>query len=111
VLSSFRTGEQPSRAAAIRVLTWGNHGLTGAGPGFCVEQPPRDHAVCDDNKIGGGELTKLGIAVGPSTVYEILRAAGIQPAPRRAGPTWRQFLHAQAAGILAVDFLHVDTCC
>ena len=29
--------------------------------------------------------------------------------PRRAGPTWRQFLHAQAAGILAVDFLHVDT--
>ena len=56
-----------------------------------------------------GELTKLGIAVGPSTVYEILRAAGIDPAPRRAGPTWRQFLHAQAAGILAVDFLHVDT--
>ena len=56
-----------------------------------------------------GELTKLGIAVGPSTVYEILRAAGIHPAPRRAGPTWRQFLHAQAAGILAVDFLHADT--
>jgi hypothetical protein len=56
-----------------------------------------------------GELTKLGIAVGPSTVCEILRAARIDPAPRRAGPTWRQFLHAQAAGILAVDFLHVDT--
>ena len=31
------------------------------------------------------------------------------PAPRRPGPTWRQFLHAQAAGIVAVDFLHVDT--
>jgi putative transposase len=56
-----------------------------------------------------GELTKLGVRVSPSTVYEILRAAGIRPAPRRAGPTWRQFLHAQAAGILAVDFLHVDT--
>src|ERR1022692_122306 len=56
-----------------------------------------------------GELAKLGIAVAPSTVREILRAAGIDPAPRRSGPTWRQFLRAQAAGILAVDFLHVDT--
>ena len=45
-----------------------------------------------------GELTKLGATVAPSTVYEILRAAGIDPAPRRSGPTWRQFLHAQAAG-------------
>jgi putative transposase len=56
-----------------------------------------------------GELTKLGIAVAPSTVWKILRAAGIDPAPRRAGPTWRQFLHAQATGVLAVDFLHLDT--
>jgi putative transposase len=56
-----------------------------------------------------GELTKLGLTIAPSTIYEILRAAGIDPAPRRDGPTWRQFLHAQAAGILAADFLHVDT--
>ena len=56
-----------------------------------------------------GELTKLGVTVAPSTVWEILHAAGIDPAPRRSGPTWRQFLHAQAAGILAVHFLHVDT--
>jgi putative transposase len=56
-----------------------------------------------------GELAKLGVMVAPSTVCEILRAAGIDPAPRRAGPSWRQFLHTQAAGILAVDFLHVDT--
>ncbi len=55
-----------------------------------------------------GELMKLGVTVGPSTVWQILRAAGIDPAPRRAGPTWRQLLHAQA-GIVAVDFLHVDT--
>jgi transposase len=56
-----------------------------------------------------GELTKPGATVAPPAVYEILRAAGIDPAPRRSGPTWRQFLRAQAAGILAVDFLHVDT--
>ena len=43
-----------------------------------------------------GELMKLGVTVAPSTAWEILRAAGIDPAPRRAGPTWRQFLHAQA---------------
>jgi len=54
-------------------------------------------------------LTKLGATVAASTIYEILRAAGVDPAPRRDGPTWRQFLQAQAAGILAVDFLHVDT--
>jgi hypothetical protein len=56
-----------------------------------------------------GEATRLGVTVAPSTVWEILRAAGIDPAPRRAGPTWQQFLHAQAARILAVDFFHVDT--
>jgi transposase InsO family protein len=49
------------------------------------------------------------VAVAPSTVWQILHAAGIDPAPRRSGPGWRQFLHAQAAGIVAVDFLHVDT--
>ena len=49
------------------------------------------------------------MTVAQSTVWEILRKAGIDPAPRRAGPTWRQFLRAQAAGILAVDFFHVDT--
>jgi putative transposase len=40
-----------------------------------------------------GELMKPGVTVAPSTVWEILRAAGTNPAPRRAGPTWRQFLH------------------
>jgi putative transposase len=70
--------------------------------------------LAEENPLWGyrrvhGELAKLGVTIASSTVYEILRAAGIDPAPRRAGPTWRQFLHAQAAGILAVDFLHVDT--
>jgi putative transposase len=58
-----------------------------------------------------GELTRLGVTIAPSTVYEILRAAGIGPAPRRAGPAWRRFLHAQAAVILAVDFMTSTPCC
>jgi putative transposase len=56
-----------------------------------------------------GELMKLGVTVAASTVWKILHAAGIDPAPRRSGQSWRQFLHAQAAGIVAVDFLHMDT--
>ena len=55
------------------------------------------------------DLREMSDYAGPSAVYETLRIAGIDPAPRRRDPTWRQFLHAQAAGILVVDFLHVDT--
>ncbi len=56
-----------------------------------------------------GELARLGHKVSASTVWGILHDAGIDPAPRRRGPTWRQFQPAQAHGILAVDFVHVDT--
>jgi len=56
-----------------------------------------------------GELTGLGYKVAPSTVWQILKDAGIDPAPRRAGQTWRAFLTGQATTILAVDFFHVDT--
>jgi len=56
-----------------------------------------------------GELTGLGYALAPSTVWEILKDGGIDPAPRRSGDCWRVFLEAQAKTILAVDFFHVDT--
>jgi putative transposase len=56
-----------------------------------------------------GELVGLGHPVAASTVWKILKDASLDPAPRRAGPSWRQFLSAQARAILAVDFAHVDT--
>ena len=45
-----------------------------------------------------GELVRLGHPAGSTTVWEILTAAGIDPTPRRNGPTWREFLTAQAEG-------------
>ena len=51
-----------------------------------------------------GELAGLGVRVSASTVWEILKKAGIDPAPRRTGPTWSQFLRSQAEAILACDF-------
>src|SRR5690349_8497675 len=70
--------------------------------------------IATDNPTWGhrrvqGELVKLGHPIAASTVWQILHAAGIDPAPRRTGPTWRQFLTAQAHGIIAADFVHVDT--
>ena len=56
-----------------------------------------------------GELVGLGHRLAPSTVWLILRRAGIDPAPTRSGQTWRQFLTVQAETILACDFAHVDT--
>jgi transposase len=55
-----------------------------------------------------GELAGLGITVAPSTVWEILKRHGIDPAPRRSGPSWAQFLRTQAEAIIASDFFTVD---
>src|SRR5438309_5506448 len=52
-----------------------------------------------------GELAGLGYRLGASTIWAILTKAGVGPAPRRAGPTWTEFLNAQAKGVLACDFL------
>ena len=56
-----------------------------------------------------GELQGVGIVVSATTIRTILRRAGLGPAPRRGGPTWRQFLSAQAKGIVACDFFTVET--
>jgi putative transposase len=56
-----------------------------------------------------GELAGLGHRVAPSTVWLILTRAGLDPAPRRSGPTWRQFLTAHATTLVACDFFTIDT--
>jgi transposase InsO family protein len=84
-------------------------------------RPPIGHEIRDlvvrlaaENPTWGhrrihGELVGLGYRVAASTVWKILQRAGVDPAPRRSGPTWTQFLTAQAHAILACDFFAVET--
>jgi putative transposase len=84
---------RPSTAAAIRKLVIR----------IATENPAWGHRRVQ------GELVRLGHQIAASTVWQILHDAGIGPAPRRRGPTWKQFLAAQARGIIAAAFVHVDT--
>ncbi|HUR02867.1 MAG TPA: hypothetical protein VM347_10030 [Nonomuraea sp.] len=56
-----------------------------------------------------GELALLGIAAAASTVWEILKTAGVDPAPRRTTVTWKDFLRSQAEAILAMHFIETVT--
>jgi putative transposase len=87
-----RSGRLPT-AAAIKNLVLG----------MAVENPTWGHRRVH------GELIGLGHRIAASTVWQILHDAGLACASRRSGPTWRQFLTAQAKAVLAVDFLHIDT--
>jgi putative transposase len=81
---------------------------TGTSVKALVVRLARENPAWGHRRIQG-ELARLGHAIAASTVREILHAAGIEPAPRRAGPTWCQFLAAQAHAIIACDFLVVET--
>jgi putative transposase len=56
-----------------------------------------------------GELKKLGVSVSATTIRPVLLGNGLRPAPRRSSTTWREFLRAQATGIIATDFFTVET--
>ena len=84
---------RPSTAAAMRKLVIR----------MATENPAWGHRRVQ------GELARLGHRIAASTVWQIRHGAGIDPAPRRTGPTWKQFLTTQARGILAADFVPVDT--
>ena len=90
--TSRRHPGRPSTAAAIGELVIR----------IATENPARGHRRVQ------GELVRLGHPIAASTLWQILHDAGIDPAPRRTGPTWKQFLTAQARGIIAADFIHVD---
>jgi len=108
-----RDGHQPHRWLVARKWDYTDRRRPG--------RPHTAHAIrkpviriATDNPAWGhrrvqGELVKLGHPIAASTVWQVLHDAGISPAPRRTGPTWKQFLTAQARGILAADFVHVDT--
>ena len=81
---------------------------TGASIKTLILRMARENPSWGHRRIQG-ELAQLGYPIAASTVWEILHAAGIDPAPRRAGPSWRQFLAAQADAIIACDFLVVET--
>lgn len=83
-------------------------------PGIATELCQLVLRLASENPTWGyrriqGERAGLGVSVAPSTVWAILRRHGVEPAPRRAGLSWREFLRRQAAGIIACDFLTVDT--
>jgi transposase len=91
--TSRRRPGRPATAAGIRQLVIR----------IAAENPTWGHGRVQ------GELVRLGHLIAACTIWQILHDAGIDPAPRRTGPTWKQFLNAQARGMMAADFVHVDT--
>ena len=81
---------------------------TGTSVKMLIIRMARENPAWGHRRIQG-ELARLGHAIAASTVWEVLHAAGIGLAPRRAGPAWREFLASRAHAIIACDFLVAET--
>ena len=82
---------------------------TGSRPGTAADPATRPGEPRWGYQRIRGELLRLGCQISASSINRVLRAHGVDPAPRRAPTTWRSFLRRQAAGILACDVFTVDT--
>ena len=136
---AYRTADRALLAALSRLLPRSQWGTFGVTPGTLLAwhrrlvarrwtyarrssgRPPIDREttalvarLARENPRWGyrriqGELFKLGVRLAASTIARIMKDLGLGPVPRRSGPTWRQFLRAQASDAVAKDFFHVDT--
>jgi putative transposase len=136
---AYRPSDRALLAALSRLLprsSWGSFGVTPATllawhrrlvakrwtyPYRSPGRPPTDDdttalvvRLARENPRWGyrriqSELRKLGVRLASSTIARIMKDHGLRPAPRRRGPTWRQFLRAQPSGVVATDFFHVET--
>ena len=102
------------RALVARHWTYPQHTDPGGRPATAAQVRALVLRLATENSTWGyrrihGELVGLGVLVCPSTVWNILHPAGVDPAPSRDGPSWRRFCSTQAKTMLACDFTHVDT--
>jgi putative transposase len=102
------------RALVARHWTYRQHTDPGGRPATPAQVRALVLRLATENSTWGyrrihGELVGLGVLVCPSTVWNILHRAGVDPAPGRDGPSWRRFCSTQAKTMLACDFTHVDT--
>src|SRR4029077_14718445 len=101
----YRSPQPPQAPRGIRQPR--AHHLNPAEPPYRAPTLFREGTTQQCRRIHG-ELAGLGIIVAPSTVWQILKDAGIDPAPRLDGPRWTEFLRSQAQWILALDFFTAD---
>jgi putative transposase len=94
--------------------TWRQDGRRPGRPRLSAETQELVLRLARENPRWGhrrisGELAKLSLQASPTSIRRLLARERLRPAPRRAGPSWREFLHAQTASVVACDFFTVES--